>query len=211
MTSAGALATGGIAAGMITAVVLAAGRSSRMRSGHKLLQPFGASTVIATTVARVAASRADAVLVVLGHDADRVGAAIPHAHHVLAPDFAAGMAASLRAGLAACPPDTAAVLVCLGDMPLLRTATIDALIARFRDAADPAAILAPVHAGRRGHPVLWGRAHLPALAALQGDAGGRDVLATHAVLHVAVDDPGTLLDLDTDAALAAARQALAGG
>ncbi len=197
---------------MITAVVLAAGRSSRMRSGHKLLQPFGAGTVITTTLAAVTASRADEVIVVLGHDADRVRRTLPasRARTVTAPDFAAGMAASLRAGLAARSPDARAVLVCLGDMPLVRTATIDALLGAFGHAADPAAIVAPHHAGRRGHPVLWGRAHFPALAALRGDTGGRDLLTGKDILHVAVDDPGTLIDLDTDDALDAARLALGG-
>lgn len=196
---------------MITAVVLAAGRSSRMRRGHKLLQPFGASTVLAAAVAAVTASRTDAVIVVLGHEAARVRDTLPasRARLVTAPDFASGMAASLRAGLAACAPDTAAVLVCLGDMPLVRPATIDAVVARFRAAADPAAIVAPVHGGVRGHPVLWGSVHLPALAALGGDRGGRDLLAANDILRLAVDDPGTLLDLDTDEALDAACLALA--
>ncbi len=197
---------------MIPAVVLAAGRSARMRSGHKLLQPFGAGTVLGMTVARVAASAVDEVIVVLGHDADRIRDAVAagRARFVVATDFAEGMAASLRAGLAACPPETDAVLVCLGDMPLVRTATIAALLARFRDGADPRVVVAPVYAGARGHPVLWGRAHLPALAALRGDTGGRDLLAGDNFIRVTVDDPGILLDLDTDEALAAARLALGG-
>ena len=193
---------------VIAAVVLAAGRSTRMRAGHKLLQPFGASTVLGMSVSRIEASAADSVLVVLGHDAGRVRGALPaggRAGVVVAHNFAQGLAASLAAGLAACPPATGGVLVCLGDMPLVRPDTIDAVIARFRAARDPAAIAAPVHGGRRGHPVLWGAAHLPALAALRGDAGGRAILASHPVLPAAVDDPGTLLDVDTDAALAAAR------
>ena len=198
---------------MITAVVLAAGHSARMRCGHKLLQPFGDSTVIATTLAVVTASRADEVIVVLGHDESLMRAALPlsRARTVTASDFAEGMAASLRAGLAARAPDSDGVLVVLGDMPLVRPATIDALLAAFRRAVDPAAaIVAPVHAGRRGHPVLWGRDHYSALATLQGDTGGRDLLTGRRILPVAVDDPGTLLDLDTDEALDAARLTLGG-
>jgi len=89
-------------------------------------------------------------------------------------------------------------LVALGDMPHVAPSTLSAL----RDAlAAGAPIVAPVHAGRRGNPVGFGRFHLDALLALEGDQGARRLLQTCTVTEVAVQDPGIFLDIDTPADL----------
>lgn len=209
---------------MIAAVVLAAGQSRRMAGGHKLLARFETGTVIGATVAAAAAGGVDRVVVVVGHAAAAVeaavraaaieaavGAAWPGMETRFAVGHAEGMAASLRAGLAALGPETAAMLVCLGDMPLVRPATIASLCAAFR--AGAGTIVAPVAAGRRGHPVLFGAAHFAALAALRGDEGARALLAAVPPATVEVDDPGIHVDVDTEDALADARRLLeaAGG
>ena len=116
-------------------------------------------------------------------------------------DPAAGMGNSLAAG-AALVDNCSAVLVCLGDMPLVKTATIEALLTAF-NVLSPTAVCLPIQAGRTGHPVLFGAAHLPALRNLSGDTGARSLLAGLDICKVSVDDPGIFLDIDTPADLAA--------
>jgi molybdenum cofactor cytidylyltransferase len=112
----------------------------------------------------------------------------------------AGAQAAVQTGGQAGAPATG-WLVALGDMPFIHPASIAAVAQAL--AAGPQAIAAPVHAGRRGHPVGFGAAHGPALAALQGDEGARALLQrhAHALQLVPVDDPGVLRDVDTPADL----------
>jgi molybdenum cofactor cytidylyltransferase len=108
-------------------------------------------------------------------------------------DADSGMGHSLACGVRA-RADAAGWLVALADMPAVAPATIAAV----RDAvAAGAEAAAPVHRGRRGHPVGFGRACLGELLALTGDAGARSVLQRHPPLPIDVDDPGCLLDIDT--------------
>ncbi len=192
--------------GMVGAIVLAAGRSTRMGAEHKLLADAGGKPVIAHVVDRLAAVGLPPPVVVLGHRADEVRAALGDrpATYVAAPDFAAGMSQSLRAGLAAAPADWSAVIVALGDMPMVDPATYAALAAALR---DPVTVAVPTWRGKRGNPVGWGRGHWSALAAVTGDGGGKALLArvNDRLVEVPVDDPGILVDVDTPAALAALR------
>jgi molybdenum cofactor cytidylyltransferase len=186
----------------VAALVLAAGSSRRMGANKLLLEVDGAP-MVARAVDAARGSRARRVLVVTGHDADRVraalaGRAVELVHN---PDHLEGMASSLRAGIAALGGVDGAV-VCLGDMPWVRTADIDALIAAF----DPAAgreICVAQHDGKRGNPVLWGARHFAEILRLSGDRGARALLEEHAgsVVGVDVGHPGVLLDVDTRDAL----------
>ena len=195
---------------MIAAVVLAAGKSSRMAPGHKLLEPFGGSTVIRETVQRLAAATPEPIIVVTGHEAAQVEAALAgvRVRFVRAERYEEGLSASLAAGLGAVPMKAGWVLVALGDMPLVQRDTIERLI----DAAGSAGAegIVPVHAGRRGNPVLWHASMRPALLAVRGDEGGRSLLAGCQVRTVAVDDPGVLMDVDDRHGLERARAAAAG-
>lgn len=172
---------------------------------NKLLVDLDGTLVIARVVASVLASRASPVLVVTGHQ----GAALYDAlrgwevRFVDNPDYADGLSTSLRAGIAALPPETEGVVVCLGDMPAVDAGIINALIATF-DPATGAEVVAPSHDGRRGNPVLWGRRFFAELMSLSGDQGGKPLLAAHpeACRQLAVETPGILLDLDTPEALA---------
>jgi molybdenum cofactor cytidylyltransferase len=188
----------------IAAIILAAGRSTRMGS-HKLLAPMpDGRPMIAHTAAHVVAAGLSPVIAVTGHQAEAVTDALDGAVSIAhAPNFTAGLSASLRAGLAALPADVAGVLVCLGDMPLVSPATLRRLVAAF-DPTEGRAIIIPTHGGQRGNPVLWPRALFAELAALTGDTGGRQLLTRHAelVAEVAVDDDGVLQDFDTPESLA---------
>lgn len=184
----------------IAAIVLAAGASRRMGEANKLLLPIDGMPMVARTVRAALRSRAGPVVVVTGHQAEAVAAALAGLPVTLAhnPEHAAGMASSLRRGLAALPAEADGAVVCLGDMPWVEAADIDALIEAF-DPARGREVCAPVHAGRRGNPVLWGKRLLPLLAMAEGDSGGRALLERVAVHAVPRGDNGTLRDIDTAA------------
>lgn len=198
------------------AVILAAGRSSRMGEGvNKLLAEVGGRPVIRRVAEAALASRARPVIVVTGHERARVEAALAGLDVIFVhnPDHATGMASSLRAGIAAVPETVAGALVVLGDMPLLAPGLLD----RLMDAHAPTAgrlIAAPVEGGQRGHPVLWSRRFFGELSALEGDVGARAILAANAELVAEVPvtaEEGAFLDVDTPRLLAEAREAAGKG
>ncbi len=189
----------------VGAIVLAAGRSTRMGGDHKLLADFGGMPVITRTVDAAAAAGLPPPVVVTGHGAAEVRTALAGRQVVfaVAADFAAGLSRSLAAGLAAVPAEWHAALIMLGDMPLVAPATLAALAAA---AVDADAVVVPVAGGRRGNPVAWGRTHWPQLRALSGDRGARALLDEVAVVDLATDDPGIFADIDTPADLAVLRR-----
>lgn len=199
-----AATAGHCAIGVTGAILLAAGESRRFGAGNKLLADLGGEPVVRRT-AMAAAAAGLPLIVVLGHQAEDVRAALDGlaATFVPAARWAEGMGASLAAGAAAVPAWWDGALVLLGDMPLVPAATLAAIAAAV-DA--PGAIAAPVHAGRRGNPVGFGRAWLPRLAQLGADSGARALLAGAAVTELPAG-PEVLADCDTPAALAAVRLA----
>jgi molybdenum cofactor cytidylyltransferase len=189
--------------GRIAAIVLAAGRASRMGS-NKLIAELDGEPIVRRTVRAVLGSRARPVIVVTGHEAEAVrgvlaGLDVRIVHN---PDFADGMSTSLRAGLTAAGAVDAA-LICLGDMPRLRAAHLDAVIDAYR-AGEPDEIIVPTCDRKRGNPVLWPGRYFAEIAALTGDVGAKALIDRHAeqVRQVAIDDPAILVDVDTPAALA---------
>jgi len=189
----------------IAAVVLAAGRSSRMGGTNKLVADLNGAPLVARTVDAVLASAARPVVVVTGHQAQEVRTAlgerpVTFAHN---PDFADGLSTSLRAGLAALPAEVDGALVCLGDMPMVGGAVIDRLIAAFNP-AEGRAICVPVSHGKRGNPVLWDRRFFADMARISGDTGAKHLIGlnTEQVCEVPVDDSGVLDDVDTPDGLA---------
>jgi molybdenum cofactor cytidylyltransferase len=193
----------------VAALVLAAGRSTRMGAGrNKLTTDLDGTPIVRRTVEAALASQARPVVVVTGHEGDEVWACL-HGLDVEAvhnPRFAEGLSTSLKAGLAHLPPDCDAVVVLLGDMPLLPPAVIDALLAAFAP-KEGRGIVVPVRHGRRGNPVLWGRGYFAALADLKGDVGAKHVLALNAeaVAEVETQTDAIFIDIDTPEALRVAQ------
>jgi len=188
----------------VAAIILAAGRSTRM-GANKLLADVGGAPMVRVVAQAVLASAARPVLVVTGHQADEVRAALAglEVKCVANPDFAQGLATSLKAGLRAVPSDADGVLVVLGDMPRVTSEHLDRLSAAFA-ASGGSAVVVPTHEGRRGNPVLWPRALFAGMLALDGDAGARRLLASHAdrVREVDLATDAIFLDVDTPEALA---------
>jgi molybdenum cofactor cytidylyltransferase len=198
----------------VAAVILAAGRSTRMGGPNKLLAEIGGRPLVRIAAEEALASRARPVIVVTGHQSERVAAALEglDVRRVHNPDFAEGLSTSLKAGLAAVPADVDGVIVCLGDMPQVRAPLIDQLVAAF-DPERGALVVLPIIEGKRGNPVVWSRRFFHELAALEGDVGARHLIGRYpeAVVEVPVTDRSALVDVDTPEALSQVKAAIERG
>ena len=186
------------------ALVLAAGAGTRF-GGGKLLAPYGTGLLLDGALAAAFAAPAEQVVLVTGFDAEKVAAAARACAErtgaggrlrlVHAAAHARGLSASLRAGLAALPPETEGAFVFLADMPRVPPA----LAGRLAGAIGERLAAAPAFEGRRGHPVLLRRALFPRLADLEGDRGAGALLAGLGpdLALVDTDDPGVVFDVDT--------------
>jgi molybdenum cofactor cytidylyltransferase len=193
----------------VAAIILAAGRSTRMGGPNKLLAELNGKPLVRIVTEQALASKASGVIVVTGHQAELVEKALHglKVKFVRNPDFAGGLASSVKSGIAAVPANADGAVVCLGDMPLIDAHLIDRLIEAF--APDRGNLIAvPVSDGRRGNPVLWSRRFFTELMALDGDIGARHLIAKHgeAVAEVPVEGHGAFLDIDTPQALEDARR-----
>jgi len=188
----------------VSALVLAAGRSTRMGPVNKLLAPLGGRAMVRAVVDALAGSSVRSVVVVTGHEADRVEEALvgTGAHLVHNPEYRQGLSGSIRAGLAALPESTEAAVICLGDMPLVTSAHIDRLAAAF-DPVEGREICVPVFESKRGNPVLFARRFFDEIARVRGDVGARHLIGEYEeyVCEVAMDDHAVLVDVDSPAAL----------
>lgn len=192
------------AKGKAAGLVLASGEGKRFAGGNKLLAGLDGKTVIEGTVAALARAGLSPIFVVTGFEGEKIRAALKDKKvtFVHNPDWREGMAAAIRHGFARLKGKTDAAVIALGDMPLVKPATIRA-IAGALDPAQGKFIAVPAWRGKRGNPVAWHKELFEPLSRLEGDAGGKRVIAANAaaVLEVPVDDPGILSDLDTREAL----------
>lgn len=189
----------------VTAIILAAGRSTRMGGPNKLLAKVDGKPLVRIVVEQALASRAESVVVVTGHQREQIvealqGLDVSFVHNS---DYADGLATSLKAGISAVPVSSGAAIVCLGDMPLVGSGLIDRLIEAYAPERN-GLITIPVADGRRGNPVLWSRKLFKDLLALDGDIGARHIIQKHAELVVEVSATGisAFLDIDTPDVLA---------
>jgi molybdenum cofactor cytidylyltransferase len=186
-----------------TVVVLAAGKGSRFKgSSHKLEQSLGGLSVLGRTLRNAVESHLP-VVVVTTQPLAAVAAQVVAARDVVIVTqalAAMGMGHSIAAGIAA-RADSPGWLLLPGDMPMVQPATMLAVAA----ALEHHPVAYAQHQGRRGHPVGFAAELYSELMMLSGDEGARRVVARYPAIGVDVDDPGTLLDLDTEADLAAMR------
>lgn len=213
-------------AAYISAIILAAGASTRFGSPKQLL-PVAGQPLLARVVDAALASSVQEVIVVLGYRAQEIAPVLAGrpVRIVVNHNWPEGMASSLRAGLAAVDPQATAAMIILGDQIHLQAREIDAVAQAYRAAwaarsraegpgpiaqaadggghmARPTAlplIVVPIYQGQRGHPVLFDRALFPELAGLQGDEGGRSLLRryAHRVMTVETESDGVVADVDT--------------
>jgi molybdenum cofactor cytidylyltransferase len=192
----------------IAAVVLAAGRSTRMGAVNKLIADIGGKPLVRIAAEQALASKARPVIVVTGHQRDKVEAALKGLDVTLVhnPDFADGLGTSLRSGIAAVPASADGAIVCLGDMPQVDAGLIDKLVGAF-DPERGALVVVPVIDGKRGNPVVWSRRFFNDLMTVQGDVGARYLIGSYAeaVAEVPVDSQAALIDVDTPESLSAVK------
>ena len=194
----------------LTALVLAAGASSRMGRPKPLVSLLG-KPLLARILETVRTIHPAEIVVVLGAAADEVrsGVDLRGTTVVVNPEFTEGMGSSLRHG-AATAKSTGPLLIVLGDQPFVNAATLQALLQRH--ASGGAKILVPTFQGVRGNPILLDHTLLPELDSIRGDIGCRAIFPGHTadLVEVPVSDPGILIDVDTPAELARLEHALQG-
>ena len=188
----------------VSAVVMAAGRSTRMGAINKLLVSLDGRVMVRAVVDALLGSSVGAVVVVTGHESDRVREALAGSDVRLVhnPEFGQGLSGSLRVGLAALPESAEGAVICLGDMPLVTSQHVDSLVAAF-DPAEGREICVPVFEGKRGNPVLFARRFFDEMMAVRGDVGARHLIGEYEeyVCEVAMDDRAVLVDVDSPQAL----------
>ena len=191
----------------IVGLVLAAGASKRMGPDrNKLILRIGDRLLLRRVVDVFRDAEVEPIFAVLGHQADVVEPTLGRGIDVIRhEDWAQGMGSSIARGVssieAAHHPD--AFLLCVGDLPGLRASAVRSVRDVFVREGNADSIVVPTFEGSEGHPVLFGRSHAKALAALQGDLGARKILEANAssVIRVPVADDGILRDVDTPEAL----------
>lgn len=182
----------------VLGLLLAAGAGRRMGAPKALLHDEQGESLLRRAVDVLHDGGCDDVCVVLGAESDRaeslLGGSVPV---VVADDWAEGMGASLRAGLAAAEgTDASCALVSLVDLPDVGPAVVRRLLERADRGATTLARAS--YDGTPGHPVLIGRDHWAGVTgSARGDRGARDYLRDHPPLLVECGDLATGADVDT--------------
>lgn len=184
----------------LSAIILAAGRSTRMQEHNKLLLPWGEKRIVQVVVETVLSASFAQVVVVIGHQRNEIQKALDGypMQLVYNPGYAEGLSTSIRQGVEAVRANVDGYLFALGDMPWVRSETIRELCRVFFLSADNSIVL-PTVRGDRGHPVVFSGSYRRELLQLKGDRGARSLVRKYAerAIEVAVEDPGILLDVDT--------------
>lgn len=187
--------------GAVAGVVLAAGPSTRMGS-NKLLFDLDGETVVQHAVRQALKAGLDPVVVVLGHESERVGRELedmsPPCRVVVNAEYMSGINSSLKTGIKALPTTASAVVVMLADMPFVSADMIATLVERYRTSAPPLVI--SDYDGVNAPPMLYDRALFPELQTMEGEGCGKVVVRRHREEALVVAWPATALtDLDVPA------------
>jgi molybdenum cofactor cytidylyltransferase len=191
----------------VGAVVLAAGRATRM-GGQKLLLPLAGRPLVQWAVDAALGSKATETIVVVGHEAERLAEVLEDrpVRVVVNGRYAEGLSTSLQAGVQAMSPDCDALVFLLGDQPFADSALVDLLIDRFAESGME--VVRPLIGDRPAHPVLMSARLFPEILAQRGDVGGREIIERYPerVCLVPVDDRRVAHDIDSIEDYEAARE-----
>jgi molybdenum cofactor cytidylyltransferase len=183
---------------VIAAILLAAGESTRMGQSKPLL-PYDNTTLVEHLADELVRSRADEVIVVLGHEAERARSVLKgHPVRIVVNEcYRDGMLSSVRCGLRALSPEVETVALAPVDQPGLTHMLVDAVLEARRESGKGIAV--PLYGGRRGHPLVFAARYIPEILSDFDETGLRGLLPRHAddLLEVGVNDPAVLHDADT--------------
>ncbi len=183
---------------MISAIVLAAGESKRLRM-PKLLLPFGKSTILEQTIDNLLNSRVDEVIVVLGYRAEEMMRKLANRPVKIAinPIYHQGMSTSIVKGLSLVNNRAQAIMVALADQPLINSQTINRLVEE--SLGYDKGIVIPTYQAERGHPVIFASEYKEELLGLKGDIGGKQTIKQHPneTLEVIADSKAVTMDVNT--------------
>jgi molybdenum cofactor cytidylyltransferase len=189
---------------MIPAIVLAAGKSTRMGRPKAALPIGDADTFLSRIVRTFHEAGIDEVVVVVGHEAEAIAASLAStgvtARFVENPEYESGQFSSFVKGINVVDrPGVSAALVTLVDVPMVTAATVRAVVERYRECHAP--IVRPTRGAEHGHPVLIDRSLFGELRRADPSTGAKQVVRAHAsaVGDIPIDDAGAFLDIDTDA------------
>lgn len=184
----------------VAGVILAAGEAKRM-GRSKVLLPYRDGTILEAVVAPARRSPLTPVVIVLGHGAGEIQAAVDfdNVEVVINKDFRKGQSSSLKAGLGKVPDTCQGVMFLLGDQPRITSAVIEKLVDSFNPDKD--LLVVPTIRGRRGNPVIVHSALFSRIMQLEGDLGARPLFRefNHLIHWVALTDGQLFLDVDTPA------------
>lgn len=195
----------------ISAVILAAGESTRF-AGTKQLAELGGKTLVQRAIDTVPHPDVTDVVIVLGHRADKIATAtrVPKGtRFVINEDYREGMASSIRVGILALREDTTGALLLLADQPLVTRSLLRAMVSAFEKGPEES-IVAASHKDLVAPPVIFAKKYFRELAGLRGDQGARSIIEGHkdSVIAVRVKSRAVLADVDTREDLASAQRLL---
>ncbi|MEC9361340.1 MAG: nucleotidyltransferase family protein [SAR324 cluster bacterium] len=187
---------------MISAIILAAGESQRMGVQNKLLLQIDSEVLIRKFVKSVSNSLVDAVLVVVGFEAEKIKAVL-HDQAVKFVEnhrYEEGMTTSIQSGVKASSNESTGLMICLADMPFAETSDLNLLIQAFNDyrSTESSLIIVPVFQGKRGNPVLFSEVFREKILTHKGE-GCREIVRQfpHYVKEVSMENDNLLRDIDT--------------
>jgi molybdenum cofactor cytidylyltransferase len=187
---------------MISAILLAAGESKRMGITKQFLK-FGKNTLLEYTLNNLVNSKIDEIVLVLGYKAEEIKKEISAKYEKLVitmnPDFRDGMSSSIKQGIRSINPEAEAVLIVLGDQPLISSQIINSIITAYQE--KDSGIVAPVYKGTIGHPVCFDlKKYHDRLLGLSGDKGAKVIVEanTDDFFGVDVSSNNILVDIDDE-------------
>jgi molybdenum cofactor cytidylyltransferase len=183
---------------MISAIILAAGLSKRMKLGNKLLLEKNNVPIIKTTLERVAASKVNEVIVVLGKDPSLIKNKVndKRVKCVTNIDYRNGISSSIKKGLKKVNKNNIGAMICLADMPLIKTGTYNQIINSYYQ--NNRKNIIPYFEHIRGNPVLFDKLYFKDLMEIEGDEGARVLIKKHPEIffNLTVLDQGIIKDID---------------
>lgn len=189
---------------MISAILLSAGESRRMGSQNKLLMPLGSTTLIEQSVDHLLGSKAQEVIVVLGHEATRVRKVLTgrKLKFVENHDYREGMTTSIQAGLRAVASETKGMMICLSDLPNIEAKEFDTIIDVFEAGRreNEKLIVVPTYRDKPGNPVIFASHYRARILAHEEPGGCKGVIEQNSdqVVHAIMSTAHVLEDIDTE-------------